>query len=375
MPRIRLGSLRGRLVAKPVSSTAAAIIADGIPHREWVADLIYDEERRLANVPILSPRLSWSGSRFVAGDGSLTVVWSDDHARSMIPRQVGDWFSPFGAELQIDCIIRAGRFAERVPQGRFVITSVPDAESRSILFDGRPIVAGESFTVNVKDPLVRVQRDEFPFPTSPRSTSVWGEVQSITGMPVIRSVPDAAVPLSMTYADDKAAVLSQLFDALGAWPQVDSAGALTARPKEWPAPVGDVLGVVSAPVSMESDRTHNRVVVTGKSPDGDPVMGVSEVTEGFLRVRNPGGTASPFGVATYRHHSDMFTTTYQCEQYARELLPRVSRLRGVTRRIVERFNPIREVGDVLRFEGGVVRVLEVTHEGAETRVTVEVPDA
>lgn len=366
--------MRGLLVARLASSTARELIRDGGFDVEWVADLMYDGERRLAGVPVEGVRPSWSGSRFVTGEASLRVVWSDDHARSMIPKQIGDWFSPFGAELQLDCIIRAGRFAERIPQGRFVITGVPDAVERGMLFEGRRISAGESFTVDVKDVLVKVQRDEFAVPTAPRSSSAWGELQAITGMPIVRNMPDAVVPGSVAYADDKGPVVSQLFDLLGAWPHADSAGALTGRPKVWPAPVGAVRGVVSAPRSMDSERTYNRVVVSGKSPSGEPVQAVAEVTDGFLRVRNDDGSVSPFGVSTYRYHSDLFTTFTQCYEYAADMLRRVSRLRSVTRRVEEPFNPLREVGDVLEFEGGLVRVVEVVPDWPVTRLVVEVPD-
>lgn len=373
---MRRSSIRGPLVARAASDTTVQLVADGGFDVEWVADLIYDGERRLANVPIRDPRLRWSGGQFVAGSGSVTVVWSDDHATSVIPEKIGDWFSPFGAELQIDCIVRAGRFMERIPQGRFVIESVPDAERREMLFQGRRITAGEAFGVNLRDPLIRVQRDEFPFPTAPSSDSAWREIQSITGMPVVRSVPDQAVPRSVAYADSKPDVLNQLFDLLGAWPQVDSSGALTARPKAWPSPVGVIAGVVSAPASLVSDKTFNRVVVEGKSPDGKPLFGVADVTEGFLRVANADGSVSPFGVAVYRYASEFLTTQEQVNLHARDLLGRVSRIRSVTRRVEERFNPLREVGDVLEvpFAPGLVRVSEVEHQGAVTSLVVEVPD-
>lgn len=360
---------------RQVSTSARELIRDGGFDAVWVADLMYDGERRLAGVPIANPRLSWDAGQFVAGSGAVDVVWSDDHARSMVPRQIGDWFSPFGAELQVDCIVGAGVFSERVPVGRFVIESVPEAEDQSMPFQGRRVHAGQVFPVRLKDPLVRIVRDEFPFPTRATSSSVWGEIQSITGFPVVRNLPDAVVPAGLAYEGDKSAVLSKLFDALGAWPMVDAAGVLTARPKAWPAAVGAFDGLVSAPVSMDASQTYNRVVVQGKASNGDPVYGVAEVTEGYLRVRNRDGSASPFGVATFRYASDYLTTRAQCDAYARDLLPRVSRIRGVTRTITERFNPLRELGDVLELDGGLVRVQSVDHDGARTQMVVEVPDA
>lgn len=362
-------------MARAVSTQAASLIADGNFDRVWVADLMYDGDRRLANVGLESPRLSWDGSQQIVGSGSVRVVWSDDHASSMVPKQVGDWFSPFGAELQIDCIIGAGVFAERVPMGRFVVESVPDTVEAELLWNGRLIHPGESFGVNLRDPFIRVVRNRFTFPTRAVATSAWDEIQNITGLPVIRNVDDVSIPEAVTHDEDRAKAVADIFDRLGAWPMVDSAGVLTARPKAWPGSVGSLDGgVVEAPRSLTSEFTYNRVAVEGKSDDGNPVYGSAEVTDGYLRVANSDGTPSPFGVSTYRYQSNYLSSKPQCDAYALELLERVSKIRNVTRRVVERFNPLREVGDVLEFQGGVVRVQKVTHTDAVTELTVEVPD-
>lgn len=362
------------VVLRAASSQAVSLIEDGGFERVWVADLLYDGERRLANVPVADVDLRWDGGQFVVGSGSLTVVWSDDFGSSMFPAQIGDLFSPFGAELQVDCIVRAGNFSERIPQGRFVIDSVAGLVSSRMPFQGRAINPGESFRLELKDSLVRVQREEFLFPVAAGSTSAWQEIGSVSRMPLVRNVPDAAVPAGTSYVDDRGSVLSRLFDLLGAWPHTDPSGALRARPKAWPAPVDEIRGVVSAPVVMESARTYNRVLVEGEAPDGTPLYGKAEVSDGFLRVLNRDGSASPFGVSTYRYASKFLTSQSAVAAYARELLPRVSRVRGVARDVSEPFNPLREVGDVLVFEGGLVRVRQVSHSGAVTNSVVEVPD-
>lgn len=350
-------------------------LADGGFTTRWVFDLMYNNDRQLADVEVSRPDLSWDGGRFVTGAGSVRVLWSDDHARSIIPRQIGDMFSPFGAEMQVDCLITAGTFSERVPMGRFVVSEIPDAEEARLLWEGRLIHAGESFTVNLADRLAKVERDDFPFPTAPTSSSAWDEVQTITGIPVVRNVPDAEVPTSTAYEGPRDEALKGLFDVLDAWPHMDSAGALTARSKTWGSPVDELVNVVAAPPSMTAQYTYNRVVAVGKSPEGDPIYGVKEITDGFLRVRNADGSQSPFGGATYRYQSDLLTTQGQVDAYAASLLPRVARIRSVTRDITEPFNPLREVGDVLMFRGGLVRVQKVSHPGAVTRLTVEVADA
>ncbi len=359
---------------RDVSDRTRDLIREGGFARTWVVDLMYDGERRLANLGVAAPSLKWAGNQFVAGSGSVTVVWADDHGTSMIPKQIGDWFSPFGAELQIDCVVGAGTFSERIPMGRFMIDSVPGAVESEFTWQGRTIHPGEAFEVRLKDGMQRVIRDRFPFPTMSVSSSVWGEIQAITGFPLVRNVSDVAIDRAVTHDEEKDQAVSKLFDRLGAWAHLNPSGVLTARQKAWPAPVDDLTGVVSAPRTLEASRTYNRVVVEGKATNGDALYGVAEILEGFLRVRNKDGSASPFGAATYTYSSDLFTTQAQVDAYAAELLVRVSRVRGVFRDVTERFNPLREVGDVLRFEGGLVRVQDVEHTDATTQLVVEVPD-
>lgn len=340
----------------------------------WAADLMYDDDRRLEGLKIVAPQLTWDATRFVVASGSIDVVWADDFGTSMLPRQIGDWFAPFGAELQVDLLIRAGQHQDRIPMGRLVIEEVPDAEDRRMLFENRMITPGEQFTLQVADRLMKVNRDEFRFPTRAVSTSAWQEIQAITGFPIIRSTDDAVVPGSIAYEGEKPAIVNKLFDLMEAWPHLTADGVLTALPKAWGAPVDEIRGVVSAPVSMTSARTYNVVVVQGKSPDGQPIYATADISEGYLRVRNIDGTVSPFGQKPYRYSSEFLTNYAQCARYAETLLERVSRVRGVTRRVVEPLNPLREVGDVLAFEDGVVRIQQVAHRGARTELVVEVPD-
>lgn len=360
---------------RSVSATVRDLVASGVPQVTWTADLMYDQQRRIANLPITRPDLSWDAGQFVTGSGQVRVAWSDDFGVSVIPKRLGDMFSPFGAELQVDVILGAGVFSERVPVGRFVIEGVTDADGRRIPFDRLLVTVGESFNLNLRDTLMRVQGDEFAFPTAPLSTSVWEEIQSVSGMPVIRNLPDASIPAGTVYEGEKADVLSMLFGVLGAWPQVDSRGLLTGRVKDWPAPVGEITSVVSAPVNMDSSKTYNKVTVEGKAPDNSPLYGVAEVSDGFLRTVNPDGTASPFGVRMFRQQAGLLDTQAAVDEAARTLLNRVSKLRGVTREITELFNPLREIGDVVTFEDGLVRIAGIRHSGGRTQLTVEVPDA
>lgn len=361
---------------RAAQSTTLQLLRDGAGGFDvtWTADLMYDGERRLAGLDIGEPDLTWDLSRFVVASGSVPITWADAFGTSVIPREVGDWFAPFGAELQIDCLIRANRFEDRIPMARLVIESVPEADDRRVLFQGAPVSIGSAFTVNVSDRLAKVKRDEFLVPTAAGSGSAWQEIQAITRFPVIRTAVDATVPTGMAYEGKKDTIVSQLFDLMGAWPHLTGDGVLTGLSKEWGDPVDEIRGYVSAPVSMDSEDTYNAVVVEGKDAAGDPIIATAYVRDGFLRVENGDGGVSPFGVKPYRYPAKFLQTYPECAAYATSLLERVSRLRGVRRTVVEPFNPLREPGDVLTFDGGLVRVVQLRHDGGFTRSVVEVPD-
>ncbi|OJU41826.1 MAG: hypothetical protein BGN97_03755 [Microbacterium sp. 69-10] len=366
-----------------MSEQARRVLASGVYDITWTADLLYDGTPRAQNLPLLDPRFSWDGGAKVQGRGSCGILWSDVFGQSIVPREIGDLFSPFGAELQADVILAAGRFSERIPMGRFVLDRVPSGVEYAVTHPrgGVPVVVESQVQLDLWDSFMRVARDGFPFPTSPKSTSMWDEAQRLTGLPVYRSLADRTLPQNLTYEQDRLDALEAIFATSNAWPALTPQGALTAMPKDWPSASGRIEGLLDAPLEMRSENVYNRVVVEGKNPDpqGAPLIAVRELTDGLLRVRNPDGSRSPFGGNTYRYSSDFLTTQAQCDAYADEQLPRVSRIRAVTRTVTEPFNPLREVGDVYTLvdpsrqgEESTVRVRRVEHAGATTALEVEV---
>lgn len=370
---------------REVSDRARRVLASGVYDLTWTADLLYDGTPRAQNLPLVDPRFSWDSAAQIQGRGSCGVQWSDVFGQSIVPREIGDMFSPFGAELQADVILAAGGFSERIPMGRFVLDRVPSAVEFAVSHphEGVPVVVESTVQLDLQDYFMRIARDSFPFPTSPKSSSMWEEAQSLTGLPVYRSIADRTLSRAMTYEEDRLDALESIFAASDAWPALTPQGALTAMPKGWTAPVDRIERVLDAPLEMRSENVYNRVVVEGKNPDpqGKPLIAVAEITDGLLRVRNPDGSRSPFGGNTYRYSSDFLTTIGQCQRTAVQMLARVSRLRAVTRTVTEPLNPLRELGDVLELvdptrqgEMSLVRVQRIEHAGAVTTLTVEVGD-
>lgn len=359
---------------KFVQDVTAQLIRDGGFSAVWSADLMYNDQRLMQDITVNPPKLSWDLGRFVVSSGSTEVTHSDAFGRSIIPRQIGDIFAPFGSELQIDVVITAGSYRDRIPMTRVIIESVGETDDRQMMFQGVSFTPGETLPLTVADRLAKVKRDSFLVPTAARSRSAWQEIQAITRMPVIRSLPDAAVPEGMAYEGAKDAVVSKLFDLMGGWPHLTADGVLTGISKAWGAPVGEIIAIESAPMSMDPEPTYNSVVVEGKSAEGDPIFATAEITEGFLRVVNGDGSISPFGSKPLRYQNDGLTTYEQCAAYAKALLGRVSRVRGVRRNVTTRFNPLLEVGDVMSMGDSIVRIMTLSHDGVHTQMSVESPD-
>lgn len=111
---------------RDVSERLRDVLASGVFDVAWTADLIYDGVPRAQNLLVSDPRFSWDAGAQIQGTGSCQIGWDDVFSQSIVPREIGDLFSPFGAELQADVIVSAGSFTERVSMGRFVLDSVPE---------------------------------------------------------------------------------------------------------------------------------------------------------------------------------------------------------------------------------------------------------
>lgn len=370
---------------REVSQKARDVLEGGDYRVDWMMDLIYDDEPRAQNLMVLEPSFSWDLSAQVQGSGKCSVLWDDVFGQSIVPREIGDLFSPFGAEVQVDVMLSAGAFQERIPMGRFVLDSVPEGVEYAIPrpHGGLPVVAESRVTLDLADYFLRISRDTFAFPSSPKSASMWDEAQRLTGLPVFQSIPDRTLPTNITYEEDRLDALEKVFGPSNAWPALTPGGALTALPKAWGPPVGRIEDVISASLEMRSENVYNRVVVEGRNPDpnGKPWIAVAEVRDGFLRTQNADGSPSPVRGNTYRYSSDKFTSLDQCRAYADALLPNLARLRAVTRTVVVPFHPLFELGDVCVLvdptrmgEESLVRVRGISHAGGETTLTVEVSE-
>jgi hypothetical protein len=340
---------------RPGSSTLDGVLTSDFDH-EYEVGLYYGGERRLPNVPVTGVSFKEDADASIQQSGTLTVVWTDDFATSISPREIADVLAPFGAELYLYSVVRAGRFVERVPIGQFTITDVPSARDEDMRFRGEWITVGSTVELEFKERLAAVENDRFDVPTAVKNlTSVWDEVGRVTRLQILRTLPDTAIARSVVYGDSRLDAPYDLLELLDGVPHMTADGALSGRPKAWPAASavlkrGEGGSLVSVGRSMSPEKVYNRVAFRGKTNDMEVILASAEITSGPLRTANPDGTPSPFGRKTYFLSSDFVTTKAAAQEYVDRELPRVSSLRSVVVPFVETFNPRRERGDVVVLE-------------------------
>lgn len=362
-----------------VHTTQLAEVLNYSHDRRWVADLYYDGERRLADLPIEDPSFTDDGSALVQGSGSVTVVYQGDFAESLSPTVVSDMLAPAGAELAIYCVVSADAFSERVEMGWYRIVETPSAEDFTAKYGQQRITLGSRVELSLQDRFHRVQRDRFDIPGSPSQLgSVFAEVARQTQLQLTKMVSDRPIPKSIAYEEDRLEYVYDLVDVLGAVPYMRPDGSLGQRPVEWPAPV-DVLrtgtggNLVDLKRSMTSEQVYNRVAFRSTADDQTKILATAEIQSGPLRTKNADGSPSPAGRTTYYASSQFVRNRAQADAYVKDLLPRVSSMRVLEVPVTERFNPLREVGDVLTVEhpsGGFVGRVKSLKRGAEATQTL-----
>jgi len=350
----------------------------------WSADLVYNGEARLLNVPLTDVVFREDGNRKVQQTGSCRIVWTDPFGKAMSPRQVTDAFAPFGAQLRVYSNIVAGPFLQRMQYGVFDITDVPSAYDEDMVFRGVVVSVGSVIDLTLAEQLASVGQETFDVPTPPSQlASAWAEAAVISGLQLSRTLDDAAITRSTMYKESKLDALYELFDViLDGVPHMTADGTLAGRPNVWPAPVhtlrrGEGGQLVRVGAAMSAEQVYNRVAVRAISGEQRSILAVAEVTSGPLRVRNRDGSRSPYRARTFYQSSEFVTTRAQAQAWADSTLPQVSTLRAQVIPVEMTFDPRVERGDVLtleRLRGDMtvrVRTIERTTRGTQ-QLTVEV---
>lgn len=330
-------------------------ILTGSFDHHYVADLYYNGSRRRADLPIKMPTFKEDAGASIQQAGSCTVKWSDEFATSLLPRYVTDPLAPFGAQLWVYCWVTVGPFAERVEYGRFEITDVPSARDEQMRFRQELITLGSTVELELKELLAGVEQETFDAPSAPLSLgSTWAEVARITGLPLSRTVADKAIPRSIMYPEKKLDAVYDLMDVvLEASPHMTPDGTVSARPHAWGSPVDTLTmdgTLVEVGQMMSAAQVKNRVAVRATSGEQTSVLATAEITSGPLRVRNANGSVSPFRARTEYLSNELIVDEVAARAWANQRLSQVSTLRARILPITEKFNPLRERGDVVVIE-------------------------
>lgn len=252
---------------------------------QYVISAAYGETPTLPDIQVEPSQssLTMDATSQVQGSGTLYVV-SDDG--SLRPRAKTDALAAYGQEVSINYVVGD---SVNIALGRYRITDVPSA-SESARLNPR-VVTGSLVEVSLSDRFDIIVNDSFLAATSPKSTSAWAEIRSISPLAIVQSLPDASVPPSLVY-QNKFDAIQQLMSLMGGEPALTREGALTARPSAaWTlglAPVTTITGVISRDDGM-SNNLFNCVVVTNSSDA--TVIGIAQIDDPWspLYVNGPLG--------------------------------------------------------------------------------------
>lgn len=335
-----------------VSSGLEKALSGGSFSSGYVADLIVDGDVMLEDIPLSPCEVTSDATANVVTQGSATITYTDQLGASIVPADLSSWLSPFASFLDVSYRVAVGdQFSEKVLRGRLKITGVGDPNDRTIRRQGRTVSVGSQVSVTLADLMHVTNREDFTAPTGPSSLgSVRAEIARLTGFPIVTDVgvvPDALIPRSVTYRENRLQAVQDLAAVLGAYPYMDAAGGLALAPKVWGAPVATLQvgpeGTIfrADPEEMSDEGVYNQVVVTAHDADQATILADAKVQSGPLRY---GG---PFGRVPYLVSSPYVKTADQARGYAASLLPEVSSLPAVAYTIQCAADPRLEVWDVV----------------------------
>jgi hypothetical protein len=248
----------------------------------------------------------------VQGSGTLYVP---TQGKSLRPRGKRDPLAAYGQEVSINYVVGD---QVNISLGRFRITDVPSAKETARL---NPfIVTGSLVELTLADRFDILKHDSFLSGASPQSTSAWEEIQRISPIPVVRSLPDATVPASMTY-QNKFDAVQKLMTLLGGEPALTREGVLTAHPANaWTLgldPVTEIRAVIERDDGM-SNSLINCVVVT-TSADAS-IVGLAQITN----QSDPLCVTGPLGRRVKTIQDPLATTKAEADATAQTYLAQLS---------------------------------------------------
>lgn len=267
---------------------------------QWVVTAFYGATQTIPSseypayesVPVTEDgQITFDADGQTQANGSLYLAYDAD---DLVPESKTDPLAPYGQELAIVRRVTYANTSWEIPLGRYRIQEVPDTATLFRAYpagslDARLQALGWRAQLNITDLFDILQADDFLAKTSPTNSSTWAEIQELSPIPIVKSLPDQAVPSGIVYRSRTDAI-TQMMANLGGEPHLTRMGALTARTKNnWltaTEPVAVVNGAVEVSGGM-SNNLKNSVSVT--NPSDATILGHAEITNPAdpLRVDGP----------------------------------------------------------------------------------------
>jgi hypothetical protein len=356
-----------------VSAQLAQIIRSGGFFHSFVADVTVDGQRVLSDLPLSSCKISANRNAKIRTQANVRIDYSDELGRTVVPSDLNSWMTPYATFLTVSSKISAGGFSEKVLRGDLKIVAVKEPKDSRLRHQGVWFSVGSTVALSLADAFAVTDKERFPIPSSPTSlTSTWGELGTITGLPLLRNVADTPITRAVTYQESRLDAAFDLAQILGGIPYLNPFGQLTIDPDAWGAATEAlIIGKDGTVVEVQPDELtdegiYNQVVVRTYGTDQVGILATAQVLEGPLRY---GG---PFGRVPYFASSQYITTAPAAQAYADALLPKVSYRPASIYMISCLPDPRREVGDVVTFTKddipltGRIQELELADTGPMT---------
>lgn len=319
--------------------------------RRLLIDVFHGPERVMEQVELTDWELDFDLSKDVKMSGSATIAYQSVAGESLVPDGTEGALSPFKARLLLTMEISNGGFVERIVLGWARLVTAPSGVD---YFSDTPLgrfVVVSLVQVEFLSLEENVRRRGFRFPEQPTKLgSTYAEIRRVTGMTVVATVSDAAIPAGTTYDTGQGARLKatqMLWDNLDCIGVINTFGAWVGIPKTAGDPVATLsLGergtVTDIGYQVDTDEIFNCVVGTFEDPNRNPIYAVAEIAVGPL------STSGVYGENTLQYNQ---STPVSGQVEANRIVKSVlnDSIGGQTYQVQITCvaNPVIEIGDVV----------------------------
>lgn len=333
------------------------VLTEGSFSTRLVVDSFLGATRTGKDLPATEYDLKWDSEASIKSAGTLTLVQSSESGESLVPRSFRDMLAPAGQEVNLLMEVSTdGGFSETVQLGHYRITAVPQSSESVAEVLGRPTVVSSRVELTLEDRMVGVQRKGFRSEQNPPAgATCWGELQRLSGLTVVRNLPDKPVPGGTVYEAAQGKVLDAvqaLAGTLGGVAYITPAGALSILPDARGPVVAELqLGengtILDLTDTMESEGIYNVVVGNFERDDRSPIYASAQQDTGPFKVTPMG---EGYGEYTRYYSSDFVKTQEAADAAVKAILSQS--MTGQSYRVPVQclVNPLIEDGDMVSVE-------------------------